>query len=361
MPKNEGQEKTEKATQKKLDDSRKKGQVAKSIEIGSFAIFTGGLLLLFLTQKVFSSKISEFSINIFNSLNTLTISKISVQTFLTSVFVTFFSIVGPFMAVLVAIAMIASFAQVGFKISPEALIPKFDKLNPLSGIKNVFFSAKSFVEVVKSLLKLLVVGGFTYLVISDFIVSSTQLPGLSVSEIVNFMLKAAYGLLIKIAIVYAAIAAIDFVYQRYKFNKDMRMTKQEVKEENKQTEGDPLIKSRIKRLQYQRARSRMMAEVPKADVIITNPTHYAIAIKYNMKQDSAPKVIAKGVDEVAQRIKAIAAEHNVPMHENKELARALYKTCDIGEHIPSTLFHAVAKILAYVYKLKMNKNGRSIV
>ena len=128
MPKNEGQEKTEKATQKKLDDSRKKGQVAKSIEIGSFAIFTGGLLLLFLTQKVFSSKISEFSINIFNSLNTLTISKISVQTFLTSVFVTFFSIVGPFMAVLVAIAMIASFAQVGFKISPEALIPKFDKL-----------------------------------------------------------------------------------------------------------------------------------------------------------------------------------------------------------------------------------------
>ena len=361
MPKNEGQEKTEKATQKKLDDSRKKGQVAKSIEIGSFAIFTGGLLLLFLTQKVFSNQISEFSINIFNSLNTLTISKISVQTFLTSVFITFFAIVGPFMAVLVAIAMITSFVQVGFKISPEALSPKFDKLNPLSGIKNVFFSAKSFAEVVKTLLKLLVVGGFTYLVISDFIISSTQLPGLSVAEIVNFMLKAAFGLLIKIAMVYAAIAAIDFVYQRYKFNKDMMMTKQEVKEENKQTEGDPLIKSRIKRLQYQRARNRMMSEVPKADVIITNPTHYAIAVKYNMKQDSAPKVVAKGIDEVAQRIKAVAAENNVPMHENRELARALYKTCDIGEQIPSTLFHAVAKILAYVYKIKMNNNGRSIV
>jgi flagellar biosynthetic protein FlhB len=175
-----------------------------------------------------------------------------------------------------------------------------------------------------------------------------------------FMIDAAFDLIWKIGLVYLGIAAADFAWEKYKFKKDMMMTKEEVKEEWKQTEGDPQVKSRIKKLMFEASKRRMMKDLPTADVVITNPTHYAVALKYDMNKDAAPTVIAKGVDELAQKIKEVAKKHDIPIQENRELARALYKMCDVGDKIPGSLFKAVAEVLAYVYNLKKSKK-KSIV
>lgn len=350
----EGQEKTEQPSSKKLEDARKKGQVAKSVEVNSLAIVVTGLLTIFFLQSYIGQRVSSFSINIFNSLDVLP-NKLSLLPNLAfDWFMFFFSVLAPVMTAIVIVALASNIAQVGFKLSPEASQPKFSKLNPASGIKRIF-SSRSVVEILKTVLKFFVIALFTYLILSDLIIASAYLDNLNPSEIIIFMLDNAFSLLWKIALLYAVIAAIDFVYQRYKFRKDMMMTKQEVKEEMKQLEGDPNVKGRIRKMQMQAAQQRMMANLPTADVVITNPTHYAVALKYDMTKDSAPEVIAKGVDLLAQRIKKVAAEHNIPLHEDRELARALYKMCDVGDKIPPSLFKAVAQVLAYVYSLKKKK------
>lgn len=361
MPEVNGQEKTEQPTTKKLDDAREKGQVAKSMEINSFAIFTSGLLLVLLSKNHLGTQISELSKTMFNSLDVLELNSGIIQGYAAKALAFFVITVGPVFAGIFVVALLAGISQVGFKISVKALRPKFSKLNPLKGIKNLFFSSRSIVEFSKSLLKLTVIGLFTYLVLYDFVINSTSLVDLTISEIISYLMDAAYSFLWKISLVFALIAAIDFIYQKKKFNKDMMMSKQEVKEEFKQSEGDPLIKSRIRKLQMQAAKNRMMQSVPKADVIITNPTHYAIALRYELDKDKAPRVLAKGADELAVRIKEIAAKNDIPMHEDRELARMLYKMCDIGDLIPSVLFKAVAQILAYVYQLKNEKKKRTIV
>ncbi len=361
MAENDGQEKTEQPSGKKLEETRNEGQVAKSPELNSFAVFSTGLFLLFITQHLLGTNISELTVKIFGSLDTLTLSPDLFVGYSKSALLFFFVTVGPVFLGLIIISLAAGIGQAGFRITPKALAPKFNKLNPLKGIKNVFVSVNSLVELAKSLLKLLVIGTFTYVVISGTIVQAAKLSVLTTSEIVKFMMDSSYSLLIKISLVFAVIAAADFVYQKYKFKKDLKMTKQEVKEENKQTEGDPVVKGKIKSLQFEAAKKRMMQDVPKADVVITNPTHFAIALKYDMDKDSAPKVLAKGVDALAQKIKKVAAENGVPLHEDRELARALYKVCDVGDFIPSSLFKAVAQVLAYVYKLKNSNKKKSIV
>lgn len=350
----EGQEKTEQPSSKKLEDARKKGMVAKSIEVNSLLIVVTGLITIFLLQSYIGQRMSSFTINIFNSLDTLP-KKISLlPNMALDWYLFFFSLLAPMMTAIVLVGLASNIAQVGFKLSPEALAPKFSKINPVNGIKRIF-SSKSVVEIFKTLLKFFVIALFTYLILSDLIVASAYLDNLNPSEVIIFMLDNAFSLLWKIALLYAVIAAIDFVYQRYKFKKEMMMTKQEVKEEMKQLEGDPTVKGRIRKMQMQAAQQRMMANLPTADVVITNPTHYAVALKYDMTKDSAPEVIAKGVDLLAQRIKKVAAEHNIPLHEDRELARALYKMCDVGDKIPPSLFKAVAQVLAYVYNLKKKK------
>ncbi len=361
MAETDGQEKTEQPTAKHLRESREKGQVAKSTEINSFAIFTTGLLMIYLTQKFLSNQISDYSTNIFRTLNVVNLNKDFIQNFAKEGIFFFVVTIAPILSILFVIALVSGISQAGFEMHMKALKPELSKFNPFKGLKNVFASSKSAVEIVKSLVKLAIVGGFTYSVLSDLIVQSTNLVVFSVPEIVHFMVEASYKLLWKIALVYAAMAAADFIFQKKKFTKDMMMTKQQVKEENRQTEGDPQIKSRIKRLQFQAAKRRMMQAVPKADVVITNPTHYAVALKYDMGKDAAPKVIAKGVDALAQKIKAIAVETGVPLHEDRELARAIYKVCDIGDEIPASLFKAVAQILAYVFQMKNYKRKRSII
>ncbi|MBU1097651.1 MAG: flagellar biosynthesis protein FlhB [Bacteroidetes bacterium] len=352
MADSDGQEKTEQATGKKLQTSREEGKVAKSTEISSFAIFSSGMILIYMSREFIGSKMSDLAFYVFNSLDTLQINSNIVQFYMLKAMLLFFLTLSPILIGLVIIGLVANIGQVGIHFSLKALSPKFNKMNPISGIKRILFSSSSLVEVLKSLLKLLLIGGFTYMILSDIIYESVSLVSLTISEIISFMIDGAFGLIWKIAMLYAILAIADFIFQKFKFKKDMMMTKQEVKEEAKQADGDPLIKSKIKSLQLEAARRRMMKDIPTADVVITNPTHFAVAIKYDPQKYAAPKVVAKGADELAQRIKKLAVENNVPLHENRELARALYKMCDVGDTIPEKLFQAVAKILAYIYNLK---------
>lgn len=360
MPEQQGQDKTEQPTQKRLDNSREEGQVARSTEISAFTVFSTGLLILFVFQGFIGGQLSSLSIEIFKTVSTLELELSLIQLYAAKGFMFFLFTLSPFFIGIMVFALVANLGQVGLKLSPKAIKPKFSKMNPIKGIKNKFFSSRSFVELLKTFAKLIVISLFIYFAISSLILESTNLLSQSIEEIVEFMSQAALSLLWKIIIVYAVLSIIDFVFQKHKFKKDMMMTKQEVKEENKQDYGDPYIKGKIKEKQFEISNNRMIQAVPKADVVITNPTHFAIALKYDTVKNSAPIVLAKGMDEVALRIKEVARKNNVPLYEDKPLAQALYKACKVGEEIPEKLFEAVAKILALIYQAK-NKKRKSIV
>lgn len=357
----DGQEKTEQPTSKKLDDSRNKGQVAKSTEINSFAVFSIGLIILFISQKTLGTNFYNLSYSIFGSLDSLSINRDTVQMYFIKWALFLFQSLAPILIGICVVSIIASVGQVGFKFSWQVIKPKGSKFNFIANAKNLFFSSRSMVEIFKAVVKIAIVVILSYSVIEKLIADSMRLPELSVEEITRFMIEGSYALVWRISIAYALFAAADFIYQKYKHKQDMMMTKQEIKEEFRQSEGDPLVKSRIRKIQLQASKRRMMQEIPTADVVITNPTHFAIALKYDMMHDSAPRVVAKGVDAVAQRIKAIALENNVPLHEDRELARALFKSCDIGDAIPAQLFKTVAQILAYIFNIKKLKKRKSIV
>lgn len=352
-----GQEKTEQATPRKLQKSREEGQVARSTEVSSFAVFGAGMLILLLNQNNIGFQMSELATEIFVNLNTLELKYSMLQIYAVKGMYYFVMTTFPFFAGIYVVTLAANILQVGFKITPKALRPKFSKLNPLKGLKKVFFSAQSFVETFKSVVKFVLIFWIVYFIIGDLIHEAMKLAAYSIFEIVGFMSSAAYTLIIKLTLIYAVIASADFIYQKFKFKKDQMMTKQEVKDEMKQAEGNPEIKGRIKSLQMEAARKRMMKELPSADVVITNPTHFAIALKYDPIKSGAPVVVAKGMDSLALKIKEVAAEHNIYIYEDKPLARLLYKTCDVGDEIPQKLFEAVAKVLAFVYNLKNGKKS----
>ena len=361
MAENDGQEKSEQPTSKKLEDSRQEGKVPKSIEINSLAIFGSGLLLLFFSRNFIGNQFSRLSINIFSSLGKLDISMALLKIYVIKAAIFFILTMAPFLLGLFIMGIVAGYGQVGFRITPKALMPKLSSLDPIKGLKNKFFSAQPFFELSKSVVKLFIIGWFSYIILKDMIVNTIGLVDYSVEQIVQFTINNSIEFLWKVTLVYVAIAAVDLIYQKHKFKKNQMMTKQEVKEEHKQTEGSPEVKSHIKSKQFEMARMRMTEEVPKADVVITNPTHFAVALKYDVGNFSAPKVVAKGKDDIAQKIKKIAKENDVPVHEDVQLARALYKACNIGDEIPENLFKAVAQILAYIFQLKKDKKRKSII
>ncbi len=361
MAEYEGQEKTEQPTSKKLSDARERGQVARSLEINSLAVFGSGLILIFLTKNYIGDKFYEFTKEAFSSINNIELTKAIIQTYIIKWSLFFLTLLFPILFGIMVVSLVSNIAQVGFKFTPKALGFNLSRFNPINGIKRLFFSTHSFVELFKSILKLFVISLFTYIIVSKLIEDTSTLVDLSIEDIVYFMLNSFFSLTWEIILFFSIIAGTDFIWQKYKFKKEMMMTKEEVKEELKQTEGDPIVKSRIRKQMVQAARRRMMKEVPTADVVITNPTHVAVALKYVMEKDNAPKVVAKGLDELAQRIKKIAMENNVPLYEDIELARALYKSCEVGDEIPTKLFKAVAQILAYIYQMKKLRKQRSII
>lgn len=260
-------------------------------------------------------------------------------------------ILGPIMIVAFIAAFASNFAQIGFMFSTESIAPKLEKLDPIKGFKRIF-SMRAIVELLKSILKISFVGVVTFIVlwmkIDEVLSLSYKTVGQAIKIIINLVLQM--GLAASIALLFLAV--FDFLYQRYDFEKNIRMSKQDIKDEYKNSEGDPLIKSKIKQRQREMAMRRMMQEVPNADVIITNPTHYAICLKYDESKHDAPYVIAKGVDFLAEKIKKIGKENEVIMVENRPLARALYAQTEIGDTIPEEFFKIVAEILAYVYRIK---------
>jgi flagellar biosynthetic protein FlhB len=263
--------------------------------------------------------------------------------------------IGPLLFGFLIIGLIASVGQVGFHFSGQALAPKWNKFNPVTALKSTFLSKRSAVEMVKNLLKVVLVGWVAYSAISSSIEDSVVLIDGDVGNIVSFLISAVMHTGLKIGLAFVVLAAFDLMYQRYEFEQQIKMSKEEIKEESKTQEGDPQIKGRIRTIQRQIAYKRMMQDVPKADVVVTNPTHFAIALKYDAAKMHAPTVVAKGADLIAQRIKAIALQHHVPIVEDKMLARTLYKAVDIGEQIPEKLFQAVAQVLAYIYRMKNSR------
>lgn len=348
-----GGERTEKATPRKKQKAREKGQVLQSREISSALV----LLIVFLSIKLlggymfqeveafFRLCVGDLAINFdVESINEL-------MRLAGPVFVQLIKIIGPILAIALVISFAASFAQVGALFTLEPLKPKFSKLNPFNGIKRIF-SIRGLVELVKSLMKITIIGVVAWQSIRAEENHIVKLMDQDLASAAVYISSTAIDIAIKICAMMLIIAVLDYGYQWWQYEKDLRMTKHEVKEEYREMEGSPETRQRIRQKQREMSMRRMLTEVPKADVVITNPTHYAVAIKYDADKAPAPVVIAKGMDYMAIRIKEIAKENGVETVENKPLAQTLYKSVDIGQQIPPELYQAVAEILAFVYKLK---------
>jgi flagellar biosynthetic protein FlhB len=348
------QEKTEQPSSKKISDARKKGQVVKSREIPSVLILLVSLAVFYLIGSSMFMNISEFMRYLFLNISRDEFQNASLYSYCLTIAIKFTKIVFPLMAAVFVAGILSHVVQFGFLFSSEALTPKLSKIDPLKGMKRII-SLKALIELLKSLLKILVVGSIAYIILLNESENFMSLVEMSIENIFSFMGLISFKMSIYICAVLIVLAALDFIFQRWQHEKDLRMTKQEVKEENKQREGDPIVKSRIRQVQMEMAQRRMMDDVPKADVVITNPTRLAIAIKYDANKMIAPKVLAKGSGFIAQKIREIAIEKGIPLVEQKPLAQALYKTVEIGDIIPSNLYKAVAEILAYVYRLKKKK------
>lgn len=353
-------ERTEEATGKKRQDTREKGRVSKSQDFNAAALLLFGFMAVYLLGSTTFRQLSAMFRTIFSNASLVEINSAAIHYFAVKIFAFLGLSLLPMLGMLMVIGIISNVAQFGFLFSGEALQPKWSKLDPISGIKRVMISTHSLVEMGKGFFKTLIVGIVAYKVIDNLLAEAITLVDTDIEYIGSFLVSASAEVVIKVGIAFGAIAAFDYFYQKFEFNKNIRMTKQEVKEEFKTSEGDPLIKGRIKTIQRQIAYKRMMTDVPKADVVITNPTHFAVALKYQSGKMNAPKVVAKGADLIAQKIKEIAKNSGVPIVEDKLLAQALYKSVDIGDQIPDKLFHAVAQILAYIYRLKNSRNPKSM-
>lgn len=345
-------EKTEKATPKKRQDARKKGQVIKSQDVTSAIV----MLMVFIFLFFFAGSLRDELLAFFRQtfihnirIETLTIDSVMhlfIETLIQMAF-----IIVPIMAIAVVGALAGNFLQFGFLFTLEPM--KFDlkKMDPIKGLKRMF-SVKAIVELLKSVLKIGFIGSVTTIIIwtnlPEVLALSFKSPWMTlitVGKLVGIMGIAA-------SLVLLCVSILDWMYQKFDYEKNLKMSKQDIKDEYKNSEGDPLIKSKIKQRQREMAMRRMMSEIPSADVVITNPTHYAIALKYDEDSMDAPRVIAKGTDFIAQKIKLIAKEHDVIMVENRPLARAMYDQVEIGDPVPEEFFKAVAEILAYVYRIK---------
>lgn len=344
-------EKTERATPKKRQEARKKGQAARSQDISTAVVLLAVFTFIELDGDNLKTAILSLFKNSFQDYMLMDATPGNLRVILLTISKELSLSIGPILLVALIASIIANLAQVGFMFTSEAIQPKLEKINPLSGFKRIF-SIRAIVELLKSILKICFVGLVTFIVLwkgmPDIYVLSQKTIGASLVTIGSLTVKM--GLFASGTLLFLAL--LDYLYQKYDFEKSIRMSKQDIKDEFKNMEGDPIIKSRIKQRQREMAMRRMMQEVPKADVVITNPTHYAVAIRYDEAKRDTPFVVAKGLDYVAQKIKLIAKENDVVTVENRPLARALYNQTELGETIPEEFFKAVAEILAFVYRTK---------
>ncbi|OGQ94836.1 MAG: flagellar biosynthesis protein FlhB [Deltaproteobacteria bacterium RIFOXYD12_FULL_57_12] len=344
------QERTEQATVKRRDDFRKKGQVAQSKEVHTAALLSFSMLLWFFYAPVFWHNLESLVAGLWQTAGEFEVTRVSTVHLAAFVTQKIGLLMAPILLLIVVVGFFSSFLQIGWIFTTTPLEPDFSKLDPIKGMQR-FFSKRSLMEVLKSLAKVSLIAMVSYSTIRDNFVGALLLINLDLQETVLYLGRVSFLVMIKICGIMIMLGLVDFLFTRWEMEQKMKMTKQEQKEEFKESEGDPHIKARVRSIQHQMARKRMMAEVPKADVVITNPTHIAVALTYIRGEMNAPQVVAKGADHLALRIKEIAREHHVPIVENIPVARALHKV-NIGAIIPEELFKAVAEILAYVYNLK---------
>lgn len=352
-----GGEKTEEPTAKKKQDTRKEGKVPKSKELSSGV----ELIALFLILKFWVGHMGENFMKLFSEIYEKIpayttywnghIVREDYKVLINNVYVKLLVQLLPFFVVGIVIAVGVNMLQFKFQISTKPLKPKFSKLNPISGMKRLF-SKDKIVELIKSIAKIVLIMFIVYSTVKDDWVYLVKFYGMPLNQAIEAIGNIVINMGLKISLVFMIVAFVDLIYQRRKFNNDIKMTKQEVKDEYKNAEGDPQIKGKIRAKMREASQRRMMQDVPKADVVITNPTHYAVAIRYDAATGTAPVVLAKGADYVAQKIKEIARESKVEIVENKPLARMLYANVDIGQEVPPELYQAVAEVLAMVYKMQ---------
>lgn len=344
------QDKTEQPTSRRREQARQDGSFAVSKELPTLFIITGGLVILYFSGLWIVTGVTDFMRESFSRTygGELTVKDLS--GLFGHITFKFFLIMVPVLMI-PACGAVAYILQNGFSLSAKPLTPDFKKINPVSGAKKLF-SMNAVAELVKSVMK---VGILSYVVYVNVAKEWATMPFLMEMETVSsltYIAKVSVTIMTKTVWVLVLIALVDYLFQKWNFEKSLRMTREEVREEMKEMEGDPNVKARIKSIQRELARKRMMQDVPAADVVVTNPTHLAVAIKYDKTKADAPIVVAKGADFVAERIREIAKKHRVPLVENKPLARTLFKSVDIGKEVPVSLYKAVAEVLAYVYRLR---------
>lgn len=344
--------KTEKATPKKREDEQKKGNIFQSNDVVSAL----SILALFTILKIIFPFIYHYLSNlIFKYITYVKTVPVLSESFTTDIMrdilISILLLAGPVMLTSIAVSIIATAMQTKLKISKENIKFKFSRISPIQGMKRLF-SLRSIAELVKALIKISVIFYVLYSAFIKITASFTQLMFEDVSQAVSFILNSLMDIVIQLSIAFIFIAALDYLYQWWEYERNIRMSKQEIKEEYKQLEGDPFIKGQIKERQRKISMQRMMQQVPTADVIVRNPTHFAVALKYDIHKNNAPIVVAKGQDYMALRIIDIAEKYNIPMTENRPLARALYETVEVDREIPEQFYMIIAEVMAWVYSLK---------
>jgi len=346
--------KTEEPTDKKLGDARNKGQVASSQEVKNFAILIGASIGLIAMASSIANNLRVMLFPFVQNPDSIDMDFSHLRSVFIGIAIDLAWILMPLFGVLVVAALFSNLAQSGLIWAGEKIKPDLSKLSIKSGAKKIM-STNALMEFTKSILKISLVALVSFGMALPLLIDIELLPQVSFLYSLEKIHEIAIALVTGTVAVMAVIAGLDFAYQKFKFAKEMRMSKQEVKDENKQSEGDPAIKGRIRQIRMERARKRMMDAVPDADVVITNPTHYSVVLKYEMDSMSAPKVVAKGVDHLAFRIREIAKAHDIPLVENPPLARALYAAVELDEEIPTDHFQAVAEVIGYVMRLRKRR------
>jgi flagellar biosynthetic protein FlhB len=352
-------DRTEDATPRKIEEAREKGRVVRSADLSSALVLLGGLLVLKIWGANVLDAMFQFTSAALGNLGARDMTVDDIYAYFGAGGLFLLKAMLPVIGGLVFIAFIGNVAQTGFVFSSEPLLFKFERVNPIEGMRRLM-SKRGFVRLLGSIFKVIVVGAIAYFTIRGQFGAYLDLADASFYEIVSFTLGCAYEIALKIALALLALAILDFAYQRWQYMQDLRMTKQEVREELKRMEGDPLTRDRRRRVARQVAMHRMMHNVPRADVVVTNPTEIAVALRYEAGVMNAPTVLAKGKGLLAQRIREIATEHEIPIVERKPLAQSLYKLCEIGDQVPVSLYQAVAEVLAFVYELNRMKRRERV-
>lgn len=343
--------KTEEPSERKISKAKEEGDIAISQDAKSFIMLLGMLFVIWLVLPLMFKWFYMFSLKFVENPDTIPTDGRHIRLLLYNTVIALMKILGIPFAIFMVLGIFASVAQTGFVYAPKKLEPNWNKLNIFAAMTQ-FINMKKIVESLKGIIKITVIAFIGVLVIRPYLEKVNLMPGMETMAILSFIHKIVVLLIFTVVIAVLVIAVADYAYQKYQHLKKLRMTKQEVKDEYKQMEGDPLVKSRIRQVRMERARHRMMDAVPRADVVIVNPTHYAVALEYKMEKMDAPVVVAKGLDNLALRIREIAEEHDIPIVENPPLARALFASVELDQSIPAEHFKAVAEVIGYVMQLK---------